>query len=146
MHSDLGSDLLAVRAAAAAADKWSAVPGRSIIKLKSGPATRCARDATVGEHQVRHNLKIDDKWLTPVASGQKKAEIRRADRNFSEGDELLLYTPDKSTGEIVVITHVLPLDEVPGYKGGPFVSLSIEPLRRLSGDAVVEELNKGSFG
>ena len=95
---------------------------------------------------MRHNLKIDRKWLTPVASGQKKAEIRRADRQFSEGDELLLYAPDKSVAEIVVITHVLPLDEVPGYEGGPFVSLSIEPLRRLSGEAVVEELSRGSFG
>ena len=55
-------------------------------KLKSGSATRCVRDAIVGEHRVRHNLKIDDKWLTPVASGQKKAEIRRADRDFSDWD------------------------------------------------------------
>ena len=100
----------------------------------------------MGEHRVRHNLKIDDKWLTPVASGQKKAEIRRADRDFSEGDELLLYTPDRCTAEIVLITHVLPLNEVPGYDGGPFVSLSIVPLRQLTGDAVVEELSKGSFG
>ena len=80
---------------------------------------------------MRHNLKIEPKWLMPVTDGRKKAEIRRADRDFSEGDELLLYTPDKTLGEIVVVTHVLPLVDVPGYDGGPFVSLSIEPRRRL---------------
>jgi len=95
---------------------------------------------------MRHNLKIELRWLTPVEDGRKKAEIRRADRQFSEGDELLLYTPDKSVAEIVVVTHVLPLAEVPGYDGGPFVSLSIEPIRGLSGDAVRKELSKGSFG
>ncbi|MEI6451637.1 MAG: DUF3850 domain-containing protein [Actinomycetes bacterium] len=95
---------------------------------------------------MRHNLKIERRWLTPVADGRKKAEIRRADRDFSEGDELLLYTPDKSSGEIVVVTHVLPLDEVPGCDGAAFVSLSIEPRRRLFGAAVLEELGRGSFG
>ena len=81
-----------------------------------------------------------------MTEGRKKAEIRRADRGFSEGDELLLYTPDKSVGEIVVVTHVLPLSDVPGYDGGPFVSLSIEPRRQLSGDDVLRELSLGSFG
>ena len=94
---------------------------------------------------MRHNLKIERRWLAPVISGHKKAEIRRADRDFSVGDELLLYTPDRNDAEIGV-THVLPLDEVPGYDGGPFVSLSIEPLRRLSGEAVLKELEMGSFG
>jgi|GEM_PF-3545862 len=95
---------------------------------------------------MRHNLKIERRWLAPVTSGRKKAEIRRADRDFSVGDELLLYTPDRSEAEIAVVTHVLPLDEIPGYDGGPFVSLSIEPLRRLSGEAVLKELEMGSFG
>ena len=94
---------------------------------------------------MRHNLKIETQWLTSVTDGRKKAEIRRADRDFSEGDELLLYAPDKSVGEIVVITHVLPLADVPGYDGGPFVSLSIEPRRRLSGNALLKELSFGSF-
>jgi hypothetical protein len=103
-------------------------------------------DAVVGRPRMRHNLKIEHRWLAQVTSGRKKAEIRRADRDYSEGDELLLYTPDKNNAEIVVVTHVLRLDEVPGYDGDPFVSLSIEPLRRLTGGAVLKELSKGSFG
>jgi len=95
---------------------------------------------------MRHNLKTEPKWLTLVTDGTKKAEIRRADRDFSEGDELLLYTPDKGVGEIVVVTHVLPLEDVPGYDGGPFVSLSIERRRRLSGEALLRELSLGSNG
>jgi hypothetical protein len=95
---------------------------------------------------MRHNLKIEAKWLAAVSSGQKKAEIRKADRAFSEGDELLLYTDDKNDAEIVLVTHVLPLTAVPEYDGGPFVSISIEPLQRLSGRAVREELTRGSFG
>jgi len=95
---------------------------------------------------MRHNLKIEPRWLLPVREGRKRAEIRRADRNFSEGDELLLYAPDQSVGEIVVVTHVLPLAEVPGYDGGPFVSLSIEPRREVAGEDVAKELAVGSFG
>jgi Domain of unknown function (DUF3850) len=95
---------------------------------------------------MRYNLKIERRWLVPVISGHKKAEIRRADRDFSVGDELLLYTRDRNDAEIAVVTHVLPLDEIPRYDGGPFVSLSIEPLRRLSGEAVLKELEMGSFG
>ena len=95
---------------------------------------------------MRHNLKIEPLWLSEVTDGRKRAEIRRADRDFSEGDELLLYAPDKSVGELVVITHVLPLTDVPGYDGGPFVSLSIERRLRLSGHALQQELSLGSFG
>jgi hypothetical protein len=104
----------------------------------------------VGGHssgeEMRHNLKIEPRWLSDVTDGRKRAEVRRADRDFSEGDELLLYAPDKSVGELVVITHVLPLTDVPGYDGGAFVSLSIEHRRRLSGDALRTELSLGSFG
>lgn len=95
---------------------------------------------------MRHNLKIEQRWLDSVANGRKKAEIRRADRSFSVGDELLLYTPDKTDAEIAIVTHVLSLEEIPGYDGGPFVSLSVEPVRRLCRCEIADELERGSFG
>lgn len=94
---------------------------------------------------MRHNLKIDPRWLSSVADGRKKAEIRRADRDFAEGDELLLYVPDRSVGQLCVVTHILPLEEVPGYDGGPYVSLSIAPRQRLMGDDLQRELSLGNF-
>jgi hypothetical protein len=100
----------------------------------------------VGVKRVRHNLKIERKWLDAVASGRKKAEIRRADRSFAEGDELLLYTQDQEEAELVLVTHALRLSDVPGYGGEDFVSLSIQPLRHFEGEAVKTELGEGSFG
>ena len=95
---------------------------------------------------MRHNLKIEHQWLGAVTSGRKKAEIRKADRRFAEGDELLLYTQDHEQAELVLVTHALQLADVPGYDGGPFVSLSIEPLQHFEGEAVRAELQKGSYG
>jgi hypothetical protein len=111
-----------------------------MMKAGDGTILFCAR------RPMRHNLKIEPRWLPPVIEGRKKAEIRRADRDFSEGDELLLYAPDRSMGEIVIVTHVLPLAEVPGCEGDSFVSLSIEPRRRLSAEDLTAELEMGSFG
>ena len=96
---------------------------------------------------MRHNLKTDKKWLSAVTSGEKRAEIRKADRHFAKGDELLLYTPDKSEAELVRVLHVLPLDEVPEIQSAvPFVSLSIQRERSVIGDAVLAELKSGDFG
>jgi hypothetical protein len=95
---------------------------------------------------MRHNLKIEERWLDVVVDGRKKAEIRRADRTFAEGDELLLYTHDKSEGELVRVTHILPLEDVPGCEGSRFVSLSIEPLRHIEGESILAELESGSYG
>jgi hypothetical protein len=75
-------------------------------------------------------------WIRLQNSGRLRADL----------DELLLYSPDRNDAATAVVTHVLPLDEVPGYDGGPFVSLSIRPLRQLSGEAVLKELETGSFG
>lgn len=95
---------------------------------------------------MRHNLKIERKWLDAVMGGRKKAEIRRADRQFAEGDELLLYTSDREEAELVQVTHVLCLSDVPGYGGEAFVSLSIQPMQHFQGETVKTELAKGSFG
>jgi hypothetical protein len=97
---------------------------------------------------MRHNLKIEKNWLDAVATGAKKAEIRNAaDRDFALGDELLLYTPDKTAAELVRVTHVLCLDDIPGFKNdAPFVSLSIERERVVSGPEVDAELELGDYG
>lgn len=96
---------------------------------------------------MRHNLKIDRRWLALVRTGEKKAEIRRADRDFSVGDELLLYTPDRLEAELVRVTHILSLGDVPGLEGGDaFVSLSVQEVGSYSGSAVERELEGGDLG
>jgi hypothetical protein len=96
---------------------------------------------------VRHNLKIEKRWLDAVVSGQKKAEIRRADRAFAVGDELLLYLVDESEAGLVTVTHVLLLEEIPGLTcPQEYVALSIEPQRLLMGEAVHAALESGDVG
>lgn len=79
-----------------------------------------------------HDLKIQPEYLKAVISGQKKAEFRRNDRDFSVGDMLRLsevdYLPEGGyfgrTGHhtYVRITHITDLAQwAPGY-----VMLSIE--------------------
>jgi hypothetical protein len=81
---------------------------------------------------VIHELKAWPEHFNAVRSGEKKCEVRRADRPYSRGDVLVLQeyvdTADGGfTGEVfaVWITHIL--------RGGQFgiaedyVVLSIEP-------------------
>lgn len=77
---------------------------------------------------MSHELKILPEFFNAVISGHKKAEIRKADRLFSIGDELWLRewtTQDGYTGRNIyrVITHITDLS---GYAPG-YVMLSIEP-------------------
>ncbi|WP_410738579.1 DUF3850 domain-containing protein [Citrobacter freundii] len=86
--------------------------------------------------RTTHNLKIRPEHFQAVISGVKKAEFRRADRDFAVGDFLCLneYGPCEHdplmvgfTGAIVyvLITHVTDLNEwAPGY-----VMLSIQRRR-----------------
>ncbi|OHN00366.1 hypothetical protein A7T48_11425 [Salmonella enterica subsp. enterica serovar Bareilly] len=63
-----------------------------------------------------HTLKIAPKYLNAVVAGQKKAELRKNDRNYKVGDVLSLkeWSHGKYTGRewSAVITHVLPVNEV----------------------------------
>jgi len=93
-----------------------------------------AEDVNIGWFDFRiktvsmsHELKILPEFFNAVISGHKKAEIRKADRLFSAGDELWLreWTVQNGyTGRDVyrVITHVADLM---GYAPG-YVMLSIE--------------------
>lgn len=90
------------------------------------------------EHRIRttHNLKIRPEHFHAVITGEKKAEFRRADRDFAVGDFLCLneYGPCEHGSQVVgftgavayaLVTHVTDLNEwVPGY-----VMLSIQRRR-----------------
>lgn len=63
-----------------------------------------------------HTIKIAPKYLNAVVAGQKKAELRKNDRNYKVGDVLLLkewkhgrYTDREWAA---VVTYVLPVNEV----------------------------------
>ena len=56
---------------------------------------------------MTHELKIYPKWFADVASGKKNFEVRRYDRDYSVGDELVLKEWTKKggyTGRTVIRT------------------------------------------
>ena len=95
-----------------------------------------------------HKLKIQEPWTSRVRSGEKRAEIRKHDRDFQAGD-LLELQPANSAGNRIQewverdergrfineyrpvepirarITHVLPASQFPGITEG-YCVLSIE--------------------
>ncbi|GAA3175948.1 DUF3850 domain-containing protein [Rhodococcus baikonurensis] len=77
-----------------------------------------------------HEIKLDRKWFDRVANGTKRVEIRRADRDYQIGDQLVMreyemtiladrYTEREVT---VNVTHVLY--SIPGLSAD-YVALSI---------------------
>lgn len=62
---------------------------------------------------IRHYLKVWPEFFNPLRTGEKRCEVRKADRNFNVGDRLVLreYDPEakKYTGRgvCVDITHIL---------------------------------------
>ncbi|HGW4349210.1 DUF3850 domain-containing protein [Klebsiella pneumoniae] len=74
---------------------------------------------------VIHDLKIGPLFFNAVANGEKKAEVRKNDRNFKCGDFLLLREWDgKYSGNklVVKVTHICPLGL---FIGGNWVAMSI---------------------
>lgn len=63
-----------------------------------------------------HSIKIAPQYLDAVVAGQKRAELRRSDRDYKVGDLLVLceWTHGKYTGRewASVITHILPVGDV----------------------------------
>jgi hypothetical protein len=96
---------------------------------------------------MQHNLKIDRIWFEALVDGRKKAEVRRADRAFSAGDDLLLYVPGAAEGALVKVTHVLNVSDVRGLDcSAPIAVLSIDDARVLSGEALNAQMAVGDFG
>lgn len=65
-------------------------------------------------------------YFRSIWRGQKRAEIRKNDRNFQVGDRVLLiefdpilgYQPSPSRDILVEITHLLRADGIPGIETG----------------------------
>jgi hypothetical protein len=104
-----------------------------------------------------HFLKTDHLLLAEVWSGNKTAELRRDDRGFEVGDELVLREyiigPDEHRGygarcALVVVTHILR--DYEGLASG-FAILSFQlrekclgiPRSVLPGDVVVGPRGEG---
>jgi hypothetical protein len=100
-----------------------------------------------GSGALQHNLKIDRIWFDAVLDERKKAEVRRDDREFSVGDELLLYVPEENDGVLVTVTHVVRTSDVGGLGCTvPIAVLSIEAPTRLRDEALRAQLAVGDYG
>ncbi|MEZ5126881.1 MAG: DUF3850 domain-containing protein [Thermoleophilia bacterium] len=96
---------------------------------------------------MQHNLKIEQKWLDAVVDGRKKAEVRRADRDFAVGDQLLLYVPSGADGALVTITHIVHLRDVRALGCSEAIAvLSIDTPRRMAGEKLAAQLEAGHYG
>ncbi|WP_337068790.1 DUF3850 domain-containing protein [Klebsiella michiganensis] len=76
---------------------------------------------------VIHSLKIGPLFFNAVANGEKKAEVRKNDRDFKCDDFLLLreWEGEYSGNKLVVkVTHILPLDGLV-VGGGNWVMISV---------------------
>lgn len=77
-----------------------------------------------------HELKLNTKYYEPVATGQKRFEVRKNDRGFKTGDILELREYDNTgcyTGREVTAEVDYILDEPEFVKEG-YVIMSIRPL------------------
>lgn len=78
----------------------------------------------------QHELKILPVHFNAVVAGKKRAELRKFDRDYSEGDTLLLWEwteADGYTGKMirVEVIHIANVGEyAPGYLLLSFVVLS----------------------
>ena len=96
---------------------------------------------------MQHNLKIDRRWFDAVLEGRKKAEVRRADRDFAVGDRLLLYVPGENEGALVTVTHIVRVSDIAGLGcTEPIAVLSIDEPTRLAGDQLSAQLAAGDYG
>lgn len=76
-----------------------------------------------------HSLKILPEHFYPVVSDLKRAELRKNDREFSEGDylELKEYIPGVGFTGNLVVRKIIHVADVGAYLPG-FVLLSMEKL------------------
>lgn len=78
-----------------------------------------------------HELKINTKYAIAVSRREKNFEIRKNDRNFKEGDILVLKEYENGAYlDIAIVAEVTyVLDDFEGLKDG-YVALGIKVLNR----------------
>lgn len=80
---------------------------------------------------MTHALKTSPTYFQAVVKGEKTFEVRKSDRNFKEGDDLLLQEYDEVTGKFSgeewkgKITFML--SDMTGYVKKGYVTFSIIP-------------------
>lgn len=66
-----------------------------------------------------HHLKIEPQYFLAIQQGRKNFEIRKNDRDFQEGDKLILqeYLPGSYTGRDITaeIGYISVFQQQPGY-------------------------------
>lgn len=88
---------------------------------------------------MRHILKIDEKWVERICSGQKTSEVRFNDRDYQTGDIICFRVIDSGGNEIIKpgslpvyeITHVLDSNQFPQGLQDGYCILSIAPLKQI---------------
>jgi hypothetical protein len=90
-----------------------------------------------------HKLKIWPEHFRAVRLGNKKCELRRADRDFRVGDSLMLveFDPreDRLTGayQCCEITHITKGEDVPRALLDGFVILSIDHVSKIEEETML---------
>lgn len=72
-----------------------------------------------------HALKCWPQFFYPLKDGRKRFELRKNDRHFCVGDELILRAYDPDTEKYLdrerpltfAVTYILDFDSTPGFSG-----------------------------
>ena len=88
-----------------------------------------------------HNLKILPQYFEEVLIGKKTAEVRKNDRNFAEGDKIVLheYVGERYTGRTVA-ARITYIERDEQYCKEGFVILNfvlLDPFYKVSNDAFI---------
>ena len=85
---------------------------------------------------MKHNLKIFDSYFDAILQGLKTFEIRKNDRGYMEGDELLLHEiinvePTTYTGRVIYckVPYITTAYQRKGY-----IVMSIKDAELINGD------------
>jgi hypothetical protein len=72
-----------------------------------------------------HKLKVQQQYFEALFDGTKTCEVRYNDRDYQVGDLLVFAGSIRRNEEVLFgevaceVTHILPLDEVPGLETVP---------------------------
>lgn len=80
---------------------------------------------------TQHVLKIHSEHFRNVKSGKKRAEFRKNDRDFKEGDYLLLRENDPDVNIFTgkeIRARITCINDLSSFISEPYVMLSIEVL------------------